>query len=125
MSGGRYVDSSGRLVTRLTAYHISRHVASTFKRLTTATAHCDLNQNHQLRRGIISILILHIKPICHPYSDYRNISITIPISSRVTGNHSTSTGPISVAAIRTQVLVFSTLVPRKMQLGFPIQLLRI
>jgi hypothetical protein len=28
--------------TRLTAYHISRHVASTFKRLTTATTHCDL-----------------------------------------------------------------------------------
>jgi hypothetical protein len=34
--------SSGRLVTRLTAYHISRHVASTFKHLTTATTHCDL-----------------------------------------------------------------------------------
>jgi hypothetical protein len=41
-SGGRYVHSSGRLVTRLTAYHISRHVASTFKHLTTATTHCDL-----------------------------------------------------------------------------------
>jgi hypothetical protein len=37
----------------------------------------------------------------------------------VTGNHSTSTGPISIAAIRTQVLVFSTSVPRNMQLGFP------
>jgi hypothetical protein len=41
-SGGGYVHSSGRLVTRLTAYHISRHVASTFNRLTTATTHCDL-----------------------------------------------------------------------------------
>jgi hypothetical protein len=39
---GGYVHSSGRLVTRLTAYHISRHVVSTFKRLATATTHCDL-----------------------------------------------------------------------------------
>jgi hypothetical protein len=38
----------------------------------------------------------------------------------VTGNHSTSTGPISVAAIRTQVLVFSTSVPGIMQLGFQV-----
>jgi hypothetical protein len=37
-----YVHFSGRLVTRLTAYHISRYVASTFKRLTTATTHCGL-----------------------------------------------------------------------------------
>jgi hypothetical protein len=36
----------------------------------------------------------------------------------VTGNHSTSTGPISIAAIRTQVLVFSTSVHGIMQLGF-------
>jgi hypothetical protein len=36
----------------------------------------------------------------------------------VTGNHPTSTGPISIAAIRTQVVVFSTSVPRVMQLGF-------
>jgi hypothetical protein len=32
----------GRLATRLTAYHILQHVASTFKCLTTATTHCDL-----------------------------------------------------------------------------------
>jgi hypothetical protein len=42
VSGGGYVHSSGRSVTRLTAYHTSRHVASTFKRLTTTTTHCDL-----------------------------------------------------------------------------------
>jgi hypothetical protein len=77
-SGGRYVHYSGRLVTRLTAYHISRHVASTLKRLTTATTHCDLNQIHQHRRGII--LIHHINPIRHPYSDYRNVNIATPIS---------------------------------------------
>jgi hypothetical protein len=41
-SGRGYVHSSGRLVTRLTAYHISWHVASTFKCLTTATTHYDL-----------------------------------------------------------------------------------
>jgi hypothetical protein len=80
MSGGRYVHSSGRLVTRLTAYHISQHVASTFKRLTTTTTHCDLNQIHQHRWGIISIMIPHINPVLHPYSDYRNEHIAIPIS---------------------------------------------
>jgi hypothetical protein len=36
----------------------------------------------------------------------------------VTGNHPTSTGPISIAASRTQALIFNTLVPREMQLGF-------
>jgi hypothetical protein len=76
-SGGRYVDSSGRLVSRLTAYHISQHVASTFNRLTTATTHCDLNQIHQHRRGII--LVHHINPVRHPYSDYRNVNIAIHI----------------------------------------------
>jgi hypothetical protein len=36
----------------------------------------------------------------------------------VTGNHPTSTGPINIAASRTQVLMFSTSVPGIMQLGF-------
>jgi hypothetical protein len=78
-SGGRYVHSLGRLVTRLTAYHISRHVASTFKRLTTATTHYDLSQIHQHRRGIISTMILHINPVRHPYSDCRDVNIATPI----------------------------------------------
>jgi len=30
-------------ILKLTDYHISRHVASTFKRLTTTTTHCGLN----------------------------------------------------------------------------------
>jgi hypothetical protein len=64
----------------LTAYHISRHVASTFKRSTTATTHCDLNQIYQHRRGIISTMILHINPVRHPYSDYRDVNIATPIS---------------------------------------------
>jgi hypothetical protein len=69
----------GRLVTRLTAYNISRHVASTFKRLTTATTQCNLSQIHQHIRGIIATMILHIDPVHHPYSDYRNVNTTIPI----------------------------------------------
>jgi hypothetical protein len=78
-SGGRYVHLPGRLVTRLTAYHISRHVASTFKCLTTITTHYDLSQIHQHRQGIIATMILHIDPVHHPYSDYRNVNTTIPI----------------------------------------------
>jgi hypothetical protein len=79
-SGARYIHSSGRLVSRLTAYHISRHVVSTFKRLTTATTHCDLSQIHQHRRGIIWTMILHKNPVRHPYSDYRNVNTATPIS---------------------------------------------
>jgi hypothetical protein len=33
----------------LPLYHISRHVASTFKRLATTTTHCDLNNFYQNR----------------------------------------------------------------------------
>jgi hypothetical protein len=73
-------------------------------------------------------MILHIDPVHHHYSDYRNVNTTIPIMLV-----SDTTIPIklvsdrqsldfyrsySIAAIRTQVLVFSTLVPRNMQLGF-------
>jgi hypothetical protein len=53
MSGGGYVHSSGRSVTRLTAYHISRHVASIFKRLTTATTHCDLIKFSSTQTGFL------------------------------------------------------------------------
>jgi hypothetical protein len=38
----RHVHLPGHSGTRLTAYHISRHVASTFKRLATTTTYCDL-----------------------------------------------------------------------------------
>jgi hypothetical protein len=63
-------------------------------------------------------MIPHKNPVRHPYSDCRNVNITTPIKLAMTGNHSTSTGPISIVAIRTPVLVFSTLVPGNMQLGF-------
>jgi hypothetical protein len=56
------------------------HMASTFKRLTTTTTHCDLSQIHQHRRGIISTMILHINPVRHPYSDCRDVNIATPIS---------------------------------------------
>jgi hypothetical protein len=39
----RQVHLPGHSGTKLTAYHISRHVASTFKRLATTTTHFDLN----------------------------------------------------------------------------------
>jgi hypothetical protein len=47
-------------------------------------------------------------PVRQPYSGCKNVNIATPMSSRVTGNHSTSTGPSSLAASRTQVLVFNT-----------------
>jgi hypothetical protein len=68
MSGGRYVHSSGRLVTRLTAYHISRHVASTFKHLTTATTHCDLINFYQHRWGNLPSHDITHDLVHHPYS---------------------------------------------------------
>jgi hypothetical protein len=74
-SGGRYVHSSGRLVTRLTAFHISRHVASTFKRLATATTHCDLINFYQHRQGNLSSHDTAHDPVHHPYSDYRIVNI--------------------------------------------------
>jgi hypothetical protein len=76
-SGGRYVHYSGRLVARLTAYHISRHVASTFKRLTTATAHCDLNNFYQHRRGNLPSHDTAHDPVHHPYSDCRIVNIQL------------------------------------------------
>jgi DNA-binding GntR family transcriptional regulator len=50
---GGYVHSSGWLVTRLTAYRISRYVASTFKRLTTATTHSDLIKFSSTQTGFL------------------------------------------------------------------------
>jgi hypothetical protein len=74
-SGGRYVHSSGRMVTRLTAFHISWHVASTFKRLTTATTHCDLINFYQHRRGNLPGHDTAHDPVHHPYSDCSIVNI--------------------------------------------------
>jgi hypothetical protein len=79
-SGGGYVHSSGRLVTRLIAYHISRHVASTFKRLTTTTTHCDLIKFALTQTGfLLRSWIINHNPVRHPYSGCRNVNIATPI----------------------------------------------
>ena len=41
-------------ILKLTYYHISQHVASTFKSLTKCATHRDLNQFQLFRRGITS-----------------------------------------------------------------------
>jgi hypothetical protein len=74
-SGGRYVHSSGQLVTRLTAFHISRHVASTFKRLTTATTHYDLINFYQHKRGNLPNHDTAHDRVHHRYSDCRVVNI--------------------------------------------------
>jgi hypothetical protein len=63
-------------------------------------------------------MILLKNPVRHPYNDYMNVTITIPIKLASDRQSLDFYRPISVAAIRTQVLVFSTSVPRNMQLEF-------
>jgi hypothetical protein len=72
-----YVHSSGWSVTRLTTYHNSRHVASTFKHLTTATAHCELINFYPHRRGNLPSLDTAHDPVRHPYSDCRIVNIQL------------------------------------------------
>jgi hypothetical protein len=55
----------------LPLYHISRHVASTFKRLATTTTHCDLNNFIQNRQGKTAGHDIIHDPVHHPYSDCR------------------------------------------------------
>jgi hypothetical protein len=50
----------GRSVTRLTAYHISRHVASTFKSLATTTTHFDLKVFIKTDRVNFQVMIQHM-----------------------------------------------------------------
>jgi hypothetical protein len=50
-SGGRYVHLPADWLLGLPLYHISQHVASTFKRLATTTTRCDLNNFYQNRQG--------------------------------------------------------------------------
>jgi hypothetical protein len=62
-------------VLGLPLYHISRYVASTFKRLATTTTHYDLNNFYQHRWGnFLSHDTTH-DPIHHPYSDCRIVNI--------------------------------------------------
>ena len=50
---GRFTRRSNQIL-KLTDYHISRYVASTFKSLTKCATHRDLNQFQLFRRGITS-----------------------------------------------------------------------
>jgi hypothetical protein len=56
-------------VLGLPLYHISRHVASTFKCLATTTTHCDLINFDQHRRGNLPSHDTAYDPVHHPYSD--------------------------------------------------------
>jgi hypothetical protein len=58
-------------VLGLPLYHISRRVASTFKRLATTTTHYDLNNFYQHRRGNFPSHDIAHDPIHHPYNDCR------------------------------------------------------
>jgi hypothetical protein len=58
----------------LPLYHISRHVASTFKRLATTTTHFDLNHFYQNRQGNSSGHDTVHVPIHHPYNDCRIVN---------------------------------------------------
>jgi hypothetical protein len=64
-------------VLGLSLYHISRHVASTFKRLATTTTHCDLSNFYQHRRGKLPGHVTTHDPIHDPYSDCRIVNIQL------------------------------------------------
>jgi hypothetical protein len=57
----------------LPLYHISRHVASTFKRLATTTTRCDLNNLYQNRQGKTPGHDIVHDPVHYPYSDCRTV----------------------------------------------------
>jgi hypothetical protein len=50
----------GHSGTRLTTYHISRYVASTFKRLATTTTHFDLKSFIKIDRVNLQVMMQHM-----------------------------------------------------------------
>jgi hypothetical protein len=62
-------------VLGLPLYHISRHVASSFKRLAITTTHCDLINFYQHRRGNLSRHDTTHDPVHDPYSDCRIVNM--------------------------------------------------
>jgi hypothetical protein len=64
-------------VLGLPLYHISRHVASTFKRLVTTTTRCDLNNFNQNRQGKTPGYDTVYDPVHHPYSDCRIVNMQL------------------------------------------------
>jgi hypothetical protein len=61
-------------VVGLLLYHISRYVASTFKRLATTTTHCNLINFYQHRRGKLPSHDTVHDPVHDPYSDCRIVN---------------------------------------------------
>jgi hypothetical protein len=61
-------------VLGLPLYHISRHVASTLKRLATTSTHCDLINFYQHRRGNLPSHDTAYDPVHDPYSDCRIVN---------------------------------------------------
>jgi hypothetical protein len=61
-------------VLGLSLYHISRHVASTLKRLATTTTRCDLNNFYQNRQGKPPGHDTVHDPVHYPYSDCRVVN---------------------------------------------------
>jgi hypothetical protein len=64
-------------VLGLPLYHISQHVASTFKRLATTTTCCDLNNFYQNRQGKPPGHDTAHDPVHRPYSDCRMVNIQL------------------------------------------------
>jgi hypothetical protein len=64
-------------VLGLPLYHISRHVASTFKRLATSTTHFDLNNFYQHRQGNLPSHDTVHDPVRHPYSGCRKVNMQL------------------------------------------------
>jgi hypothetical protein len=64
-------------VLGLPLYHISWHVACTFKCLATTTTHCDLINFYQHRRGNLPSHDTAHDPVHDPYSDCRIVNIQL------------------------------------------------
>jgi hypothetical protein len=64
-------------VLGLPLYHISWHVASTFKRIATTTTHCNLINFCQHRWGNLSSHDIAHDSIHDPYSDCKIVNIQL------------------------------------------------
>jgi hypothetical protein len=64
-------------VLGLPLYHISRHVASTFKCIATTTTHCDLINFYQHRQDNLASHDIAHDPVYDPYSDCRIVDIQL------------------------------------------------
>jgi hypothetical protein len=64
-------------VLGLPLYHISRHVASTFKRLATTTTHCDLINFYQNRQGKPPSHDTAYGAVHYPYSDCKMVNMQL------------------------------------------------